>query len=277
MKTFLSIVTLFFITFSSNGQHKLVKIWETDTILKVPESVIYNAKNKVLYVSNIDGKKPWEKDGQGSIGKVGLDGKILKVDWIKGLNAPKGLGIFKNKLYVADITDVVVIDILKEQIIQKIAIENSQGLNDIAIDKNGVVYVSDSKTKKVHQIKDDISTVLLENLNFPNGLFIQNDALYLLDNGAMYRIESNKKLSLICNGMEGGTDGLESVGNNEFLVSCWEGAIWFVDSNGKKELLLDTRNQKINTADIGYDPETKTVFVPTFWKNKVVAYQLSLK
>src|SRR5262249_39078691 len=45
--------------------HKLTKLWETEASLKVPESVRYDAKRKVLYVSNIDGE-PWAADGKGS-------------------------------------------------------------------------------------------------------------------------------------------------------------------------------------------------------------------
>jgi hypothetical protein len=60
------------------AQHKLVKLWKTDIILKVPKSVLYDGK--VLYVANIDGTQPWAKDGKGSIGKVTLNGKIIAVD-----------------------------------------------------------------------------------------------------------------------------------------------------------------------------------------------------
>ncbi|HEY4335294.1 MAG TPA: ATP/GTP-binding protein, partial [Puia sp.] len=76
---------------SVHAQHQLVKLWETDSVLKVPESVLYSPEDKLLYNSNIDGQ-PNEKDGKGSIGKTALDGKIIKVDWVTGLNAPKGLG-----------------------------------------------------------------------------------------------------------------------------------------------------------------------------------------
>jgi hypothetical protein len=38
--------------------------------------------------------------------------------------------------------------------------------------------------------------------------------------------------------------------------------------------LLDTTKEKKNTADIGFDPKTKTVYVPTFWRNSVVAYEV---
>ena len=83
----------------ATAQHQLVKLWSTDTLLKVPESVLFDGKNSVLYVANIDGQ-PWANDGKGSIGKVGLDGKIIAVDWVSGLQAPKGMGLHKNKLFV---------------------------------------------------------------------------------------------------------------------------------------------------------------------------------
>ena len=75
----------------SSGQHQLQKIWETDTTLAIPESVLPDIPNKVLYVSLIDGA-PWEADGKGAIGKVDLNGKIINGSWITGLHAPKGLG-----------------------------------------------------------------------------------------------------------------------------------------------------------------------------------------
>src|SRR6266496_2708337 len=87
--SFLFAVTLFFLSAANSQQHQLIKKWETDTILKVPESVLFDAKNNVLYESNIDGTDPWAKDGKGSIGKVGMDGKIINVDWVSGLNARK--------------------------------------------------------------------------------------------------------------------------------------------------------------------------------------------
>jgi hypothetical protein len=38
--------------------------------------------------------------------------------------------------------------------------------------------------------------------------------------------------------------------------------------------MLDTRKEKRNTADIGIDPATRTIYVPTFWRNTVVAYEV---
>ena len=65
--------------------------WETDPTLTTCESVLYDQERDVLYVSNINGQ-PDGKDGNGFISKLNLDGKVTELEWVKGLNAPKGLG-----------------------------------------------------------------------------------------------------------------------------------------------------------------------------------------
>jgi sugar lactone lactonase YvrE len=274
-KYVLSIAVAFAITTTLTAQHQLVQKWETDTLLKVPESVLYDAAGKVLYVANIDGQ-PWEKDGKGSIGKVGLDGKIIAVDWVSGLNCPKGMGLYKNKLYVADFDHVAVIDIKSAAIVELIPVEGAQGLNDVSIDKNGVIYVTDSRTKKVHRIENGQVAVYVENLKGPNGVLADGDEVFVLDAGGLYKVAADKSLTKIADGMEGGTDGVERIAgkDKEYIVSCWGGCIYYVKADGTKEQLLDSRSQKINSADIGYDAKNRIVYVPTFWKNKVVAYEV---
>ena len=49
--------------FTSNAQkHSLRKIWETDSIVAVPESVFADVNKNILYVSLIDGGG-WDADG----------------------------------------------------------------------------------------------------------------------------------------------------------------------------------------------------------------------
>jgi sugar lactone lactonase YvrE len=259
---------------TSFAQHSLTKVWETDALLKVPESVLYDAKNNVLYVTNIDGTDPWAKDGKGSVGKVSLDGKIIAAEWITGLQAPKGMGLYKNKLYVADMNTIVVIDIQKETIEKTITVETAGGFNDISIGKDGVLWVSDSKSKKIYRIENEKPVIYLENLKGPNGVLMKRKDLYIVDAGSFYKVNKDKSLTLIAEGMEGNTDGIANVAGSDFLISCWQGTLWYITDKGEKQLLLDTRAEKRNTADLGYNPTTKTVYVPTFWKNSVVAYQV---
>ncbi len=275
MKKFLPLPLL--LLFVANNlfaqQHQLVKKWETDTLLKVPESVYLDAPNKLLYVSNIDGA-PDGMDGKGSIGKVGLDGKIIQTDWVTGLNAPKGMGIYKNMLYVADLDAVAVIDIKKSALVKRIPVPGAIFLNDVSIDKNGIVYVSDSRNKRIYRIENENAVVFLDSLKGPNGVLSRGDDLYVLDAGALLKVGQDKKITQIADGMEASTDGIEHVTGNDYIVSCWIGAIYYVKGDGTKEKLLDTQNQKINSADIAYDAQKKILYVPTFYKNSIVAYDL---
>ena len=274
MKPILLVAIFCCISSSLFAQHSATKLWETDTILKVPESVIYDAENKILYVSNIDGTDGWAKDGKGSIAKVGLDGKIIAVEWVTGLNAPKGLGIYKGKLYAADIDEVVVIDIQKGAIEKKIPIEGAKGLNDISIGSNGAMYVSDSKSNVIYRVANEKASVYVQNLKGANGVLKQGKDFYLVDAGGAYKVNDDKTITKISDGMEGGTDGIENINGNDFLVSCWQGALWYVHADGTKELLFDGKSQKTNTADIGFDPKTNIVYVPTFFRNSVIAFQV---
>jgi DNA-binding beta-propeller fold protein YncE len=267
------LVTVICIT--TNAQTLTLK-WKTDTLLRVPESVLVDSKNNVLYVANIDGA-PDGKDGKGFISKVSPQGKIVNLEWVTGLDAPKGMGLFNNTLYVADLTRVAVIDIKSGKITSSIDIPGSSFLNDVTVDEKGNVYVSDSNTGKVHKITNNKPEVFFESADVKstNGVLALKDALYLIDfqSGTFYKVDWNKKLTKIGVAPSGG-DGVVTLGKNEFIVSSWYGEISLIDANGKVTKLLDTKEQKLSSADIDFDAKTKTIYVPTFFRNSVMAYEL---
>lgn len=273
MKYLLVLAFLIFTGAHVSAQHQLTKIWTTDTTLNTPESVLYDGQGKVLYVSLIKGDAS-AKDGEGGVAKVGLDGKIINADWITGLNAPKGLGKHGNTLYVADIDEIVAIDIAKGAVIKKYPVEGATFLNDITVDASGVVYVTDSRTGKVHTLTNGTVATMLEGLKGPNGILAVKDGLYVLASGSLLKVNNDKSTQTIAEGMDSSTDGIEEVKPGEFVVSCWAGVVYYVKADGSKEQLFDTREAKINSADIGYDAQKKIVYVPTFLKNSVMAYQL---
>lgn len=254
-------------------QQQLVKIWETDSTLKVPESVLYDPAEKVLYVSCINGKSN-EKDLNGYIAKVSLTGKIIEPEWAKNLSAPKGMGIRNNMLYVADLDEVVVINMKDGKIAKRIPVAGAIFLNDVTVDQAGIVYVSDSQTGKAHQLNNDVVTLWLDKKPGVNGLLAVKGEMYLAVKDTLYKANASKTLTIISTGMDESSDGIVQSGT-ELIVSCWNGIIYSIKSDGTKRVLLDTRAQKSNTADIGFDPTTKTLYVPTFFKNKVVAYRVN--
>ena len=88
------------------------------------------------------------------------------------MHAPKGMGVFGDKLYVTDIDRVFEIDITKGEIASRYPAEGSQFLNDISIDKSGNIYISDMENSAVHVIGQDRTlTTLLKDPAFrwPDG------------------------------------------------------------------------------------------------------------
>lgn len=263
-----------------SAQASLEKKWTSDTTLKVPESVYFDAKRNTLYVTNIDGA-PWASDGKGSVSKLSPDGKITTLNWVEGLSAPKGMAVVGNQLFVADMGTLIIIDIAKGAITKRETIEGAINLNDVTASPSGVVYVSDSKKKTVHTYQNGKISLLLDSANNglrgPNGLLYMPDGLLVLDNGALYRAGKDNKLTQLAK-IAGGTDGIEHVKGEEFVVSCWGGQVFYVDAkSGTVTKMLDTQAEKLQTADIGYDAKKRIVYIPTFFGNKVSAYQLNVK
>ncbi|MFD2932957.1 SMP-30/gluconolactonase/LRE family protein [Spirosoma flavum] len=257
---------------------KLVKVWETDTTLRTPESVLYDGNN-TLYVANIDGKSD-SLDGSGFISKVSLDGKIENLRWTSGLNAPKGMGLYKDKLYVTDVYRLLCINTTNGQAEKTWdAVGKGAFLNDVTVAKDGTVYVSDSRADKIYRLKDGKWEVWMEGeqLNKPNGvLAVGNDKLMIGSTkiGALRSVDlASKTMTTLADGMAA-TDGIVPEGKGNYFVSDWNGQVFHVNADGTKEQLLDTREQKINSADIDYVAKKKLLIVPTFFKNKLVAYRV---
>jgi hypothetical protein len=256
------------------AQHKLQQVWQTAD-LPTPESVLVvnEEKSTYLFVSLIDGQGD-AADGKGGVAKLTVDGAIIDKDWITGLNAPKGMAIYKNRLYVADLTELVVVDIEEQKVLKKIPIAGAVFLNDVTVNSSGVVFVSDTRTNKVHRVEDDTPTVYLENISNANGLKVFGSSLIVGAGTELLLVGPDKKPLVLAKGFAQGIDGIEMTKRGEFIVSCWPGLIYYVYANGKIELLIDSQAQKINTADIGFDSATQRLFVPNFFKNTVTAYQL---
>ncbi len=252
--------------------------WETPSALSVPESVCYDAADHQLFVSNIDGD-PSGVDSSGFISILSLDGHIEQLHWLDGLNAPKGMGISDGRLYVADITRVAEIDIASGKILAFYAAEGSEFLNDICVTKDGDILISDTNTKRIYRLRDSQMSLWLEagELAGANGLYCDAGQLCMVSftTGNFYKIDlSNEKVKPFSSGL-GAADGLEAIGNGDYLVSNWNGQVNYVRSNGELIELLNTEKDQINAADIELIPSEKLLLIPTFFDNRVRAYQLT--
>jgi DNA-binding beta-propeller fold protein YncE len=261
----------------SMKKFELVEQWRTDTVFRVPESVIYNKERNKLYVSNMN-YEPRLKDGNGYISTLTTNGIVIDLHWVDGLSSPKGMAIVGNKLYVADVDELVEIDIDKAKIIKKIPIRGVKMINDITSDRDGNLFISDSDANKIYTYSNgQISEWLTEGLNAPNGLLVNGDRLLLASMGSMdfSSIDMNSKVKTILTAGINKGDGIAYTGiPGYFLVTDWYGEIFMINPDNSKVSHLNTKEAAINSADIEFIPKQKLLLVPTFYKQAVVAYKL---
>jgi len=257
------------------GSDTLNLLWSTPQTLTTSESVKYDDKNDILFVSNVNGK-PDDKDGNGFISKISLNGQIIKDQWITELNAPKGMGIFNQNLFVTDIDELVIINLETEKISQKIKIPGAQFLNDIDIDQQGNVYISDMLANKIFVYKNNNVTLWSADslLKKPNGVYAEENFLLIGNENYVLKADYNTSEMEIFISETGPIDGLEAIGNGKYMISDWSGNIHIIEAEKPKKLLLSTQQNNINAADIEYIPNQKLLFVPTFFNNNVMAYEI---
>ncbi len=254
---------------------ELIKQWETDTTIRTPESVLWDAHRKFFYVSNINGKGD-AKDGNGFISKLGADGKIIKLHWVDGLDAPKGMGMYNGELFAADLAQLVIIDIAKNKIKQKIVVPGASFLNDIVTDDQGNVYISDSRTDKVYRyLKGKVSLYIEDPLiKGANGLLVWHNLLWILSSHGICQYNpADKSLKLFSDAVKSG-DGITIVNDSDLIVSRWQGEVYYVKPNGAATKILDVKAEHKNTADLFFLQEKNLLVIPTFNGNCVMGYAL---
>ncbi len=159
-----------------------------------PESVAYDPRAKVLYVSEFGSKlDPVLKDGMGRISRVTLDGKILEQKFLPAaggepLNKPKGIWVRGDRLWVTDI-DVVWIFDLKTKKGRKAALPGIQFANDPAVAGNAL-YVSDNRSDQLFKVEPadflnsksepQVTSVFKGASVSPNGLYPARDGMLLM-------------------------------------------------------------------------------------------------
>ncbi|REH48909.1 hypothetical protein C7448_105192 [Tenacibaculum gallaicum] len=279
--------TLTVINAQSKLPFQLEKDWELEG-LKNPESVVFDTSNQVLYVSNINGA-PTDKDGNGFISKISLEGKLLELEWLKGFDAPKGLTIYKGKLYTTDINTIVEIDIATKQV-QRFTAKDATFLNDIVADKKGNVYASNTfgfsgiyklpvkgKRRVELWLKND-------SLNMPNGLLIEKNNLIAagwgmdLDPktfatktpGRLVKINLKTKNIEFMSKPFGNLDGLSETLHG-FLITDWFAGslLYFKKGYDKGQKVIDLPQ---GSADTYFDKTAKTLYIPLMLNNKLLKY-----
>jgi sugar lactone lactonase YvrE len=261
--------------------------------LEHPESARFDRDLNVWFVSNINGD-PSKKDNNGYISRLKADGTPDSAKFIvsgkKGvtLNAPKGIAIVGDTLWVADIDAVRGFNKRTGAPVASVAAPQAKFLNDVAVGPDGTLYITDTgvipdpKTgmkhvgpDRVYQVKGRKATVALQSpqLQGPNGITWDTNAsefviVAFMGNGIFGWKPGSKDVRPLGSG-PGQQDGVEVLPDGRILVTSWTDSSLFMVDNGKTTKVA---SGIASPADIGLD--VKRVAVPQLMENKVQFWEL---
>lgn len=260
-----------------------------------PESVLHH--DNYLFVSNV-GKKlePTSVDGDGYISMLSSNGELISQKHFEViLNAPKGMAIFENTLYVTDINRVVGLDLSSKKQVMELSLADLQVnfLNDIVATEEGVLYVSATDTGDVYQINTRLSDstralsrLPIQQLPGPNGLAYDktSHSLWVASFGSgedkpgeFGKVSLNSYQYEKLASIEGMLDGVALISENKALLSDWvafdnSGQIIEVDlTTGEKRTLYDKLG---GPADFSYLATKNEIVIPRMMESKVTIQAL---
>ena len=269
---------------SHHKDHSLSDIlWETESILLSPESVLFDPGKNVYYVSSYDNMYYKHGHPTGYISRYSREGKLLDQEWIKGLFAPTGMCVKNQMLYVVTRFGVVVFDTKKGDYIRQYDIPGADFLNDMAVDSLGRIYITDSSGDpekpdiyviEKNEVKPWLQSDMISNAN---GIYEYRGKLLVGNNGEglFQAIDlENKNITTICSLGTGTIDGIRVDHQGNWLVSHWEGKIFRITPQGEITEIFDTRLIGNNAADFEYMMKDNLLVIPTYTGNKIIALKM---
>ena len=261
----------------------------SDVGFDTPESMLHDNDADVYLVSNIGGA-PTAEDGNGFISRLAPNGELAALKWIDGqregvtLNAPKGMALIGDTLYVADITVVRAFHRVTGEPLGSWEVEGSTFLNDLTAGPDGMLYVSDSGlnadfssngTDAVYRFENGEPVVVAQgtDLSSPNGLAVRNDVLVIASMmaPAIRTVPAAGGESTLLTEMPGAQlDGVVILDDGSMLVSSWEtGTVYHVPAAAAEGEAMAVVEGIPSPADIGFDAERRRILIPVFTESRV--------
>src|SRR5712691_5490414 len=212
-----------------------------------PESVLHDPAQDIYFVSNINGG-PTAKDNNGFISRVRPDGAVENLKFIEGghngvtLNAPKGLAIRGDTLWVADIDVVRAFDAKTGAARDTVSLASLGAifLNDIAIAQTGALYITDTGIRfddvgnvlhpgpdRIFRVGSDRQVTVAvrgDTLGRPNGIALDpvGKRFIVVQYGgkAVLAWKAGDRAPAVIAKGPGGFDGVEMAGSR-MLISSW--------------------------------------------------------
>jgi sugar lactone lactonase YvrE len=267
----------------AQAHERTSELWSTEDVFLTSESVLKDPNRDILYVTNFDNQFSQKPEPSGFISTLSMDGEILNLRWVEGLHAPTGMDIWNDTLFVCEREHLLAIELATGQVAGRWKIPEAVFPNDLVIDSEGTIYISDTRTgdwdeSRIYRFRDGHFDIFAnEGISRANGLWIHDGWLIVGSSGDGYlkKVElSTGRVERIISLGWGVIDGIRVDSHGNYLVSHWEGQLYRISPDGQVLEILDALPEGWNTADFEYLPEEGILLIPTFLDNRVRAIQI---
>jgi sugar lactone lactonase YvrE len=253
----------------------LKELWQIKAGMNHPESAVYDVDRGVLYVTSFG---QYSQPGRQFISRVSLDGTIEDLEWVSGLTRPLGEVIRDDRLFVVERAALTEIDLDTGEIVNRYPFPDPVFPNDVALDHDGNLYISDSGRHVIYRLAGKEMEVWLggDHVRQPNAIFFHGRSLVWGNNGTndLKAVDLDTlEARVIAHLGPGAIDGIKLDRHGNYLVSQFSGRLYRVSPEGEVTKLLDTTAQGINLTDFEYIPDRGLLVIPTLRSNRLLAYE----
>jgi Mg-chelatase subunit ChlD len=236
--------------------------------LSSPESVAYWGGE--YYVSNA---------GNGRITKQ--NGATV----FAGLTQPKGMAMRFSAIHVADVTVVRAYDLNSYASLFSVTIPGAQSLNDIALDADGNIFVSDMQANKIFKIHNSthfVTTIASAGITSPNGIWVDgpNRRLIVVSFRANSPIQAvdtaTGNVTTLATTSLSNLDGITADAYGNFYISSWgSGSIYHYNGTFTDGPHLVASGYD-GPADIFFNSSGNTLAIPVMNSNSLQFVNLAV-
>jgi hypothetical protein len=263
-----------------------------------PSAIIHDAERDVYWVSNLNDESV---QSGGFISRLDPDGALITLNFIDGrstgvkLDAPRGLAVSGEFLFVADLTSIRKFNAENGEPSGSIDVPGSQYLSDVALAADGSLYaadvggdpslasVQDTGADAIFQIAPtgEVSEVARRpDLGGPFALIADQKGLWITCTGT-------NQLLLIVPDADGtpATDsgrldlpiaaprGLVALPDGTFAIAGWsDGSVYRGFRDGPFERVISGLE---SPADLGYDARRKRLLIPLLTGHSLAIFELA--
>ena len=236
-------------------------------LLNAPESIVFDGDSQRFLISNVKGKSIVSMDIKGSM-----------KPWLKrGLSSPRGLAILDKKLYVADGKSIAIISLASAKVESTVPIPDAVMLNDLAFDKHGLLYVTDTGGNCLYLVDvvakkaNKLSSPLLKS---PNGIIydMPRDQMFIVgftERASILSLSTtDKSIRVFVDSIYSNLDGIAIDDLGRIYFSSWTEKM-IVEIPQEQNRFVAKFKDLTDAADILYYLPNNELLVPLMSENRI--------